>query len=601
MQSPVLSREEELYWLALKLVPGLGSRTSNKLQKPYRAQSETNMGPVSLLQYDDQHGLGAYPLLTSLCPTHPTMRACYQQIMKTYHNQQGVTPSPAQSDVSGVRFMFDLADALNSDGSLNPAWVANVEAFFQDLYANNIYRITPTIRTQTSVPPNQYVGVPANGVTPRLPGPTCDPNTYAKFKLVRFTPTAPYGEVCVDGDPTSGGTLCTGGDLTKGSWDIDRASYDCAMANPYFVGWNRIYDVVDAMLQAARDNALTVEEFDAQNEIMLSTYFVEARLIVDNTNNNEDVLGNVATGLRSLRQSMQSHGFDPGRVTYSVMDTNPSTPNGECPAISPTDPNKYYQFGDSGRLLSLSMLSATIAAGGPFGNLNWHWDSPGVNDTQSPPSAYRWTFFACGAAFGPDGITPAGATYLPLTHSSPTIVDVHSNPCVVLPKYASATDPHINDHNSWGKCNLNAQTDFANVPTWANVQGEAIMMGNALAKFLSSRQQTDTNLANALAMLGETHGRLNTGCLIDPDASVLDTIIYHKNWDPSAGASTAAGFGSSTLMNTTRLNGLPASLVFRPWEYLQQGADDPSKPTPPTPQPGACNTVVTNPPYTPVR
>src|ERR1017187_7334103 len=31
MESPVLSREEELYWLALKLVPGLGSRTSNKL------------------------------------------------------------------------------------------------------------------------------------------------------------------------------------------------------------------------------------------------------------------------------------------------------------------------------------------------------------------------------------------------------------------------------------------------------------------------------------------------------------------------------------------------------------------------------------------
>jgi len=31
MLSPVLSREEELYWLALKLVPGLGTRTSGKL------------------------------------------------------------------------------------------------------------------------------------------------------------------------------------------------------------------------------------------------------------------------------------------------------------------------------------------------------------------------------------------------------------------------------------------------------------------------------------------------------------------------------------------------------------------------------------------
>jgi DNA processing protein len=31
MQSPVLSREEELHWLALRLAPGLGSRTSGKL------------------------------------------------------------------------------------------------------------------------------------------------------------------------------------------------------------------------------------------------------------------------------------------------------------------------------------------------------------------------------------------------------------------------------------------------------------------------------------------------------------------------------------------------------------------------------------------
>src|SRR5260370_1889969 len=36
MQSPVLSREEELYWLALKLLPGLGSRTSGHLLDRFR-------------------------------------------------------------------------------------------------------------------------------------------------------------------------------------------------------------------------------------------------------------------------------------------------------------------------------------------------------------------------------------------------------------------------------------------------------------------------------------------------------------------------------------------------------------------------------------
>jgi len=36
MQSPRLSRDEELYWLALKLVPGLGTRTSGKLLERFR-------------------------------------------------------------------------------------------------------------------------------------------------------------------------------------------------------------------------------------------------------------------------------------------------------------------------------------------------------------------------------------------------------------------------------------------------------------------------------------------------------------------------------------------------------------------------------------
>ena len=36
MHAPVLSREEELHWLALKLIPGLGTRTSGKLLERFR-------------------------------------------------------------------------------------------------------------------------------------------------------------------------------------------------------------------------------------------------------------------------------------------------------------------------------------------------------------------------------------------------------------------------------------------------------------------------------------------------------------------------------------------------------------------------------------
>jgi DNA processing protein len=37
MSTPLLSREEELHWLALKLIPGLGTRTSNKLLDRFRS------------------------------------------------------------------------------------------------------------------------------------------------------------------------------------------------------------------------------------------------------------------------------------------------------------------------------------------------------------------------------------------------------------------------------------------------------------------------------------------------------------------------------------------------------------------------------------
>src|SRR5215467_6662984 len=37
MQSPVLSREEELHWLALKLIPGLGTRISKRLLDRFRS------------------------------------------------------------------------------------------------------------------------------------------------------------------------------------------------------------------------------------------------------------------------------------------------------------------------------------------------------------------------------------------------------------------------------------------------------------------------------------------------------------------------------------------------------------------------------------
>jgi two-component system LytT family response regulator len=39
LQPPIVSRDEELYWLALQLIPGLGARTANRLVVKNRGQT----------------------------------------------------------------------------------------------------------------------------------------------------------------------------------------------------------------------------------------------------------------------------------------------------------------------------------------------------------------------------------------------------------------------------------------------------------------------------------------------------------------------------------------------------------------------------------
>jgi hypothetical protein len=221
------------------------------------------------------------------------------------------------------------------------------------------------------------------------------------------------------------------------------------MANPNFVGWERIYDVIDAVLQAARDSFLTVQEFDAQNEIQLSALPVRGRLIVDNTNNNEDVLGTVGSGRRSLRQSMFDYGFDPSRVTYSVIGENAQRALWECPGTNPS------YFGDSGRISELSLLTAILGVAGPVG-ITWNYDR--IHTDTAP--GYPGSGLACGAS-------TAGAAWLAYTHAQPTIIDVHTGPCVKV------------QHDVVG-------ADQCNPGEWSNVAGEARAMGNALAAFQDS-------------------------------------------------------------------------------------------------------------------
>ena len=85
MEVPVLSREEELHWLALKLVPGLGTRTAGKLLDRFR-----------------------------------TPQAVFRA-SRTELEAAGVSGAVAQSIASGCTF-DDAVDAAAEDGCVRSAW-----------------------------------------------------------------------------------------------------------------------------------------------------------------------------------------------------------------------------------------------------------------------------------------------------------------------------------------------------------------------------------------------------------------------------------------------------------------------------------------------
>jgi hypothetical protein len=510
-------------------------------------------------QYDD---FGGFPVMASYCTSGVTARGCIKEILAKY-KEQGIT---------GVRFQFFIHEALNiplgneGQSTLRPEWKLAVQRFFQDLYDAGIYDITPTVDWEGadvhavgSNEGDRYTYTQA--VTPRgnCSGyPYTEQNGQARWW--RFTPTSPHGHVC---------TGCSGApqdpfDLDYG-WGSplapDNKSYDCSPANPKFVGWNNLYSVVDALLDAARrpfdqpgvpdpqNRSLNISEFDLQNEILLSRAPLRARLIVDNTHGNEDVLG-------QIRQRMQNRGFYPDRVTYSSMESRSNASGWDCGSV----------YGDSARVMDLSQVIHAIAGGqlaGQFGNASPHAEG------QLP----CLLTYAESQQKTPEQIEQdrrdalALMIYLPITHSLPSVLDIHSSPCV---EGNNDCDP--------------AQ--------WTAVTGEARLVFNALSALRSTYPQ----LANASITLGETHGRVQPGCqMCLHSAGCANGQI---TWDPAAAVNTILGFNTSTLANVTLPSGQPGYTTLRPWEYLMGYKTPPLGGNDTTPDPVACNPIVIRPPYT---
>jgi hypothetical protein len=125
--------------------------------------------------------------------------------------------------------------------------------------------------------------------------------------------------------------------------------YNCAPVNPYFVGWNNQFGVVNAMLGAAQSSQVTIEELEFETELNLVAFGSHLRLIYDNASP-ELAPGTKMNIVAALRPLMTNHGFDPLRVTWSIPWSAVTADAFDC-----TD-----AYGDKARAQPLDALAAAI-------------------------------------------------------------------------------------------------------------------------------------------------------------------------------------------------------------------------------------------------
>jgi hypothetical protein len=262
--------------------------------------------------------------------------------------------------------------------------------------------------------------------------------------------------------------------------------------------------VINGMLAAAASAGLTVYELEPEQELNLVGYTELARYIVDNsTTPPVDVLG-------TLRSSMNTYGFVPGRVTYSTPWINSTLAGYDCVAQGTQILNV---FSDYARDFGVDEVAAAIGG----------YSSIGVPGNTNPPQGASTGYLYCG------GDTSNMVAGIPMYHPQPTIVDVHVYPCVAGSPICPSTD------------------------SAAQVQNEAQIDFHDLGHFWPLLGLPSTTPL----VVGETHSNTNSGTGQTCEGAPSD-----------APGLTVAGYKQSSFP----ASGL--SIVFRPWMELQSPSGD---------------------------
>lgn len=232
------------------------------------SQLEANLGPLPIDKYDqinwDPTITRQYAIASNSgsCTPSGTVRQCLQAILQHFR-QQGATGVRVKFALCGGAWstaLLNCGTGYNS-GSLNSAWVSKMNLFLDDVAASGFTNITvsPVPWSYYNVfDPYCYDGTYTcgenNGQFPLLtqarePGlndglrwtNTEWDSCTGSYKPLFFWPAAPFG---VRGHNTQN-------DPT-GPWKAQYdQSYNCSPHNPYFVGWQNIYNVIDAVLAGA--------------------------------------------------------------------------------------------------------------------------------------------------------------------------------------------------------------------------------------------------------------------------------------------------------------------------------------------------------------
>jgi hypothetical protein len=275
---------------------------------------QVNLSWMPFSYYDTSHLASQYGTFTASCPSGSSVRGCFQTVLGNMAAQY----------VSGVRIIVSLCDAnslaFNNCGqsytsiSWNPTanpyqqtWINNAKNFFTDVHNAGIPNVTISIASASPV--SQPVSAASSPKGACSDGVSCCLDTY-NSTTINFSPTDPFGTSPLDGTPL--GNFWT--PATKHS----NNGYNCNPINPYFIGWNNEFNVIGAMLQAAR-GLVTVYELETQQELNFAAFTVLARYMYDNTSPQSAGLstGQIVDVVSNLRSLMSANGFDPGRVNWS--------------------------------------------------------------------------------------------------------------------------------------------------------------------------------------------------------------------------------------------------------------------------------------------